>query len=259
MPRTKNQKFPKPKPLIFDSNFKQNWELFQSQFNIYYSKHDYLLQNNEILEKLLEYISIPELLEALKANNVDIFKYRTVKSVQKIISTLIELNEDEKLKHKFSGQNKLFTTFQEEDERIDDYFSRISPWCYCVEVLNQERETLRWEQLVFGVKDDEKRQRILEERMDYWKIFDLFRKEETLNMPVKKTKTCKAKILEESVKSKLTDAEIAECNSPVCPECEQLKRDGMSGKCKICVKFCSFCGEVGHQISNCGTKHKVWN
>lgn len=261
MPKSKTSKFPKPKPLTFDENFKENWDTFLISFNNYYSDHDHFLQNNIILEKLIEYISIPELLDAIKTHKIDISTYRTVKSVQTIIKTLItfDSNCDEKhIKNVLIGQNKFFTTFQEQTERIDSFFSRINAWIFWSHFSVDDIETLKWEQLVFGVNDDEKRQIILEERMDYWKIFALFRKEETLNMPMKKKRICKAIKLEESVKMKLTEGEMQECNQQICPECEQVLSDVTRAKCRVCVNFCSHCGEVGHQMSGCATKKKGW-
>lgn len=113
-----------PKEFRYDTDIKKSWNYWECHFNEYHRRHNYWDSIEVIYNKKLPHMKklVGEKLRTdLKSKNIDIDVYRSPDAIQTIVRSYLWGVNDVTL----ILQNEFFTCFQEENENIDDYYSRL--------------------------------------------------------------------------------------------------------------------------------------
>lgn len=144
-PRTHKLKAPKKfKPR---ENALENWEIFENHFNEYYNQYHSKAKHAYKLNHLRQLIG-KNLIYELKLKGVFIKNYKTVTGIQKVVKDYLNDNE-----HLLMKRNIFFTTFQHENENIDNYYKRIFGNAKSCRFDDEEEHLLR-KQLIYGIIEE---------------------------------------------------------------------------------------------------------
>ena len=246
--------FNKPSTLSLSGNLAENWRRFEQQFEIYVAASD--------KEKASDAIKVALLLNFAGEDAIEVFntfKF-TNEADKKVLKTVKEKFEEycNPRKNVVFERYVYWKTIQQ-DEPIDHFVTTLKQKIKSCEYPAAIVDDMVRDKLVFGVRDDTVKERLLRENdLTLNKALGICRASEQSKEHLKQMKSAQSQACEvDSISRRRQEPPVSKKEKPwKCKFC------GTSHKPRACPaygKTCNWCKKVGHFESECFSKKKNVN